>query len=99
MFNISQVFGPSNRNREATFNISRVLSDFRLTCLTFPAVEAVLKISGLQPLRFAVSERFSFNMFNVSRVLGCVKTFWELTFNISRVLSNFRLTCLTFPGL
>ena len=39
-----------------------------------------------------------FNMFNISRVLGHVDKKRECTFNISRVSSDFGLTCLTFPG-
>ena len=36
------------------------------------------------------------NMFNISRVWGHVKKFWEATFKISFFV--FRLTCLTLTG-
>ena len=58
----------------------------------------MLKISGTATFNMSCVLRNSRLTFNISRVLGHVHSFWELTFSISRVLSNFCWTCLTFPG-
>ena len=78
-------------------------STFRLT---WPKTREMLNVLNMINVFRAMSlygpisgETFNmFSMFNISRILSHVKDFWTATFNISCVLSDFRLTRLTFPA-